>query len=204
MPIKLTIINRSATDNIQQVALFQKNVAPGSDGLAVAWRVVADCRIDTSHFINFPVSLDIGAVDSAGNAMPPIPAQYGQTYRVDHTPAGDCLSGCGCSGNGAVQVRNDLSEGLITADIYKDGSLLARQGGIAPGQQAAFEFKPTIWVGAVANVVEGEVMSPAALAAVNTELSLQGIASADIVMTGGGPGPGAGPYQFKLENIRMA
>jgi hypothetical protein len=39
---------------------------------------------------------------------------------------------------------------------------------------------------------------------INTELSLLGIKSADIVMTGGGPGASATPFAFSLENVVMS
>jgi hypothetical protein len=39
---------------------------------------------------------------------------------------------------------------------------------------------------------------------VNTEISLEGIASADIVMTGGGSGSSAQPFVFSLQNVVTA
>ncbi len=45
-------------------------------------------------------------------------------------------------------------------------------------------------------------MNSAIVSEINTELSLLGIASADIIMTGGGAaGQGAQPFVFNLENI---
>ena len=73
-----------------------------------------------------------------------------------------------------------------------------------PGQQAVFEFKPSIWIGTASQVTQGEVLHPSVLSEVSTELSLQGIASADIVMTGGGPGENAPPFAFSMQNIVMA
>ncbi|MBT9441299.1 MAG: hypothetical protein IV087_05435 [Acidovorax sp.] len=46
-------------------------------------------------------------------------------------------------------------------------------------------------------------MNSAIISNINTELSLLGIASADIVMTGGGPGANSTPFAFNLENIVM-
>lgn len=71
-------------------------------------------------------------------------------------------------------------------------------------QPAVFEFKPTIWIGVASQIIQGEVMNSAIISNLNTELSLLGIASADIVMTGGGPGRNPTPFSFKLENIVMA
>lgn len=47
-------------------------------------------------------------------------------------------------------------------------------------------------------------MNSAILASINTEISLLGIASAGIVMTGGGAGPDATPFEFSLQSIAMA
>jgi hypothetical protein len=47
-------------------------------------------------------------------------------------------------------------------------------------------------------------MNSAIISSVNTELSLLGIASADIVMRGGGPGAGSTAFQFDFDNVVMA
>jgi hypothetical protein len=69
---------------------------------------------------------------------------------------------------------------------------------------AAFQFQPTIWIGAVSQVTQGQVMNSAIVDQVNTELSLLGLASADIVMTGGGPGKSSQPFSFSLQNVVWA
>jgi hypothetical protein len=67
-----------------------------------------------------------------------------------------------------------------------------------------FTFKPTIWIGVASQVEPGDVIDSAILSEINTEISLLGIVSADIVMTGGGTGPNATPFAFTLQNIVMA
>ena len=86
-------------------------------------------------------------------------------------------------------MANNLQAGAINAMIYKAGNLFATRTNIAPGQLAAFEFKPTIWIGIVSQVMRGQIMNEAIMSSIDTEISLLGLASADIVMTGGGPGP---------------
>lgn len=44
-------------------------------------------------------------------------------------------------------------------------------------------------------------MNSAIISIFNTEFSLLGVAGADIVMTGGGPGQDAASFEFKLENV---
>lgn len=103
-----------------------------------------------------------------------------------------------------VHLRNDLQAGAIGACIYKNGQLLAIKTSIATGQKAAFQFKPTILIGAISQVAQGEEMNSAIIQSVKTEISLLGIASEDVVMTGGGSGAASTAFEFKLENVVMA
>jgi hypothetical protein len=146
----------------------------------------------------------VGASDSYGNYTPQLKAQNGQLFKMTPTSSGDQLAAAGAGTSPKeVQVLNALPKGAINASIYKDGRLLATKTMIAPQQKAVFQFKPTLWIGAVLQVEEGEVMNSAIISRINTEISLLGIASADIVMTGGGPGPNARPIAFNLDNMVM-
>lgn len=202
MSIQLNFINNSNDNNNTEVVIFQKNVVTGFDELAVAWRVIRCCARGDHHPFLFPLDMQVGASDSYGNFTPLLDAQNGQLFQMVLTSSGDQLiaTGSGTSPR-EVQVLNNLMKGAINASIYRDGKLLATKTSIAPQQKAAFEFKPTLWIGVASQLVEGQVMNSAILSSVNTEISLLGIASADIVMTGGGSGPTATPFVFTLQNV---
>lgn len=205
MDIKLNFINHSNDTSNSDIVIFQKNVATDFEELAVAWKVIKYCGQGDYHPFVFPMAVSVGASDSYGNYTPSISAENGQLYHVVRTASGDelALVGAGTSPK-EIQLRNDLPAGAVNAFIYRDGRLLASRTNITPGQKAVFEFKPTLWIGAVSQLEEGQVMNSAIISDINTELSLLGIASADIVMTGGGPGPGAMPYTFTLTNAVAA
>ncbi|OCX52141.1 hypothetical protein BEL04_11655 [Mucilaginibacter sp. PPCGB 2223] len=205
MNILLNFINNSIDNGAPSIVIFQKNMAAGFDELAVAWKVLEYVGQGDNHPFTFPMDMQIGASDSWGNYMPQLNASNGQLFQVTLTASGDRLSYAGPATSAKeVQFRNGLAQGAINACIYKSGRLLAVKNGIAPNQQAAFEFKPTIWIGVASQVVQGEVMNSAIISNINTELSLLGVKSADIVMTGGGPGPSSTPYKFSLNNVVMA
>ncbi|NQZ20772.1 MAG: hypothetical protein HRT53_01850 [Colwellia sp.] len=205
MTIKLNFINQSNDRNNSEIVFFQKNVATDFDELAVAWKTIKFCGQGDNHPFNFPMTMEISASDSYGNFTPKMKADNGEMFHVTLDGSGNVLAsdGAGTSAK-EVQCRNDLSSGSINAGIYKDGKLLARKTSIAPSQKAVFEFKPTLWVGVVSQVEEGQVMNSAIMSDVNTELSLLGIDSADIVLSGGGPGKNSSAFKFTLENIVMA
>src|SRR5688572_16641662 len=206
MDIQLNFINQSADVNESQIVIFQKNVATGYSEHAVAWTVIQYCGHGDNHPFVYPMTMQVSTSDSYGNYEPQLNAQPGDAFQVTLTGSGDTLSKAPTPATSPteVQVENNLAQGAINAHIYKDGRLLATKTSLAPGQMAAFEFQPTIWIGAVSEVVQGQVMNSAIVDQVNTELSLLGIASADIVMTGGGPGATATPFQFTLQNIVLA
>jgi hypothetical protein len=203
MNVQLNFINNSQDANNSEIVVFQKNVATNFDELAVAWHVIKYCGYGDNHPFVFPVSMQVSASDSYGNYTPQLDSQHGQLLQVDLTASGQKLVAAGSATSAKeVQVLNNLPKGAINACIYKDGKLLAVKTSVAPQQKAVFTFEPTIWIGVVSQVVQGEVMNSAIISQVNTELSLLGIASADIVMTGGGPGPNPPPFKFSLENVQ--
>jgi hypothetical protein len=201
--IKLTFFNDSNDQNNSNVVIFQKNVATDFDEIAVAWKVIQNCGTGWQNSFVFPMAFQVGASDSWGNTISnPLNAENGQMFHVYRSSSGDSLAYCGQSASRKeVQLRNDLPQGSIDASIYKDGRLLALKTGISPQQKAVFQFNPTLWIGVVSDVEQGEVMNSAIISDVNTELGLLGVASANIIMTGGGVGPYAQPFTFTLDNV---
>lgn len=205
MDIQLNFINNSNDTNNSEIAIFQKNGATNFDELAVAWLVIKYCGRGDNHPFEFPLGMQVGASDSYGNFTPQLYAQNGQLFAMKQTTSGDQLQAMGAGTSAKeVQVLNLLPKSAINASIYKAGKLLATKTSIAPQQKAVFEFKPTLWIGVASQVVQGEIMNSAIISSINTELSLLGIASANIVMTGGGPGKSATPFSFHLKNSVMS
>ena len=205
MDTKLNFINQSNDLNDSSVVVFAKNTEANTSELAVAWTVIRNCGQGDNHPFVYPMSMAVAASDSYGNYTPQLPAQYGQLFSMTQGRSGDQLEFAG-SGSGAneLHVLNALPRGSIDAYVYKAGRVFATKSSLAPGQKAVFQFKPVIWVGVVSEVEEGALLNSAILSDINTEISLFGIASADIVMKGGGAGPYATPFAFTLENIVMA
>jgi len=200
MSIQLNFINRSNDTNNSQVVIFQKNASDNVDEVPVAWKVIENCGPSDNHAFTFPASLEIAAIDSWGNSTPRRDAQHGQQYQLTGSGGSLLVDGPAPSGK-EVHLRNDLTMGAIAAGVYKDSRLLALKNNVAPGQKAVFEFKPTIWIGVASEAIQGAPLNSAILSDVNTELSLQDIVSADIVMYGGGLGRNSTAFQFTLENI---
>ncbi len=203
--IKLNFINHSNDSNNSSFVVYQKNVKANLGELPVAWKTIQNCGQGDHHPFVYEMDLKVSAADSYGNYTPQFHAADGQLFGMKKTASGDqlVLVGTGSSVT-EVQVANQLQVGSVNANIYRSGRLLATKTSVVPQQMAVFEFKPSIFIGAVSQVVEGSLMNSAIMSMVNTELSLLGIASADIVCTGGGAGPNSQPFTFTMQNIQMA
>jgi len=203
--IHLEFINRSNDANNSTIVIFGKNSGTALSEVSVAWKVIKNCGQGFSHPFSYTSDIQVGIGDSWGNYSPQVDAQLGQSHRAYLNESGTAFAPYNEAASlEEVEIVNQLPMGAIEAQVYRDGRLFATKTGIAPGQKAAFQFKPTIWIGVVSQIEEGQVMNSAILSDINTELSLLGIASANIIMTGGGPGPSSTPFQFHLENIQFA
>jgi hypothetical protein len=204
MDIKLNFINNSSDANNSQIVIFAKNVAADARDAAVAWKLIENCGPRDNHAFVYPVATTIAGSDRWGNYAPMLQASAGQRFSMEPDPEGDMLKPSGQAGHPAeIEVFNAFPDGTIGAGIYKNYKLYA-YADAAPGEKATFQFKPTIWIGVVSELEEGEVMGPAIVSSINTEFSLLGVASADIVMTGGGAGQSATPFVFTLANVTYA
>jgi hypothetical protein len=203
--IKLNFINKSNDVSNSRIVIFQKNITDFDSNEVVAWTVIQNCGPMENHPFTFPMIMQVSAGDSYGNYSPQLDANPGDLFAMSLTSSGDMLQLAGqATSPEEIQLSNNLNMGAISANIYRDGKLLATKTGIAPGQKATFQFKPIIYIGVASEIEEGDVMNSAILSDINTEINLLGIASADIVMTGGGAGPTSTPFEFNLENIRFA
>lgn len=203
--IKLNFINHSNDQNNSEVVIFQKNEATGLNEIAVAWTVIRNCGQGSNHPFQYPMSTQVNAGDSYGNFTPHLDAEKGQNFRMVQTKFGDKLELSDSEGSPKeISIGNSLNVGAISANVYKDGRLIASKTGVVPAEKAVFELKPTLFIGVISQVVEGAVMNAAILSSINTEISLLGIASADIIMTGGGVGPSATAFKFTLDNLVYA
>ncbi|AWA30756.1 hypothetical protein HYN48_12060 [Flavobacterium magnum] len=198
--LQLNLINRSQDANNSQIVIFQQNEADSYEEIAVAWRVIENCRTGDSYPFRFPMQYIVGANTSDGNYVPTQYAVAGEAFNVTGETQ-YALDFCrrGPEEPQSIQVNNNLNEN-IDVNIYKDGRLLAVKSDVNPSGAAVFEFKPTIWIGVTSNITEGEIMNSAIIANINTELNLLGIAKANIIMTDGGSVTD-NQFQFTLEPL---
>jgi hypothetical protein len=205
MDIRLNFINRADDPHHSQLLIFARNPETSLDEIAAAWTVIADFRPDMTYAVLYPADTGINVQDSFGNFTPMLPAEAGRHFRVMESEDGMIVELADDAGPpDQIILANALRQGAVNVGLYKDKRLYLGERHILPEQTAAFRLKPTLWVGVASQSDPDAGRSSAILSSVATEISLLGLASADIVMTGGGAGANAGPLVFTLENIVTA
>ncbi|PXA90394.1 hypothetical protein DMC25_07845 [Caulobacter sp. D4A] len=203
--VKLNFVNRSNGGPGTQVLVFGKPVTPAADEASSAWLVIQNCAPGWSHPFVWPAAVTIGVIDAWGNVSPQLAIENGQVATVTRTDSGESLQLTDqTTSPEAFGVINQLPQGSVGVTVFRAGKPYVQTRALFPGSQVIFTFKPTIWIGAVSQVREGEPLTSAVVQQVNTEINLIGMAGADIVMTGGGEGPDAKPFVFSLENVTYA
>jgi hypothetical protein len=201
MDISITFKNNSNDLNNAKIVIFQKNVALPANA-TVAWRVIQHCDPGESHAFTFPAEMSVRATDGYGNLSADLPARPGHVFAVSREADGDTLRPAGIGDtDDKVQVSNQLLSEHVDVHIYRGGKLLATHASLPPDGTAAFQFMPELWIGVATQVEEGQVMTEAMLAQMTANVSLNGLASADLAMSGAGLGAASKPYAFTLENV---
>jgi hypothetical protein len=199
MDIQLNFVNQSDDANNSNIVIFYKNNGAVASDVAIAWTVIQNCGRGSHHPFTLPVNSAIAYGDSSGNFSAQLPAAPGQRFAAVHTPSGDVIQpSSDAAAPGVIEMVNALPEGPIDVQVYKAGRLFAHRAGVNPAEMASFGFEPTLWIGAVSQIAEGQIMDAAIVSTVQCQLSLLGLTRADIVMTGGGHGSKAKPFMFTV------
>lgn len=201
MDVQLNFIDQSQKIAPVDVAIFQRDEAEDFENRSVAWKVIHNTTKFSNHPFNVPDRCEVAVRDSWGNFLPRLKAAPGQLFLIRQTPAGSQLMYAGkATCRDEIQIQNALASGTIDATLFRDGRLLAIKTRIGPSQKAVFRLRPVIYVTAAQELREGEPLDPD-LVANSTELALEDIARADIVMRSDGERAQGPPFTFELVNV---
>jgi len=183
--IHLNFVNRADNAEDLKISIFQKPVPFGDEDVAVAWRVF-DHSVRGAHYsFELPFVLPDIELDRPGTGKQPwLPLPEGAQYEIlaDANEYFGEINELPDNGEpaGGVEIDTTIFRSVEEVDLPE----------------------PKIWIDVAPETAGGQIIDSAHWARINAEISLKGIVSADIVMTGGGDGPNSTPFQFQLENIQ--
>lgn len=210
--IQLNFINRSADAGNNTVVFHQKNEADPFSWSTLAWRVIKNSELNGRFSFPYSPIMEISVSDVWGNVTLITEAQPGKVYEIveDYRGGAFRLSDRRIMGHpSTVEMWNMQKHSVLNLNCHRNGNILATKDSVGPRESAAFQFESSIFVAVLPEtedeiiIEDGVEIDSEFLLPLSTELHLGHIESADIIMTGGGSGPNAEPFQFSLENIQM-
>jgi len=201
--VHISFVNQSNDTNNSSLVILQKNVATNLGELAVAWRVIKNLGRNWTHELFYPFDVEVGACDAFGNRSGRYQAHIGQRWLANQSNSGSNLSLASqpAASSQELEIQNNFAAGSVDACVYRDGRLVAKKTGVVPQQKAVFQFTPVIWVGVVSQVEEGQFINSAILSNIHQQFLLTSLTKVKIVLTGGGTGPNALPFQFEMFKV---
>ncbi|BAV09424.1 hypothetical protein SAMN05421788_101861 [Filimonas lacunae] len=99
-----------------------------------------------------------------------------------------------------ITLKNQSYDATYTVVLFPKNTHIAWKVLSSPAYSHTFLYPTnvvsTLCMGVIKGITEGQELTPEILAGITTEISLEGIKKADIIMTGGGLRE---PYQFILQ-----
>ena len=205
MDIQLNYINQSNDSSLSSVFFYQKNYSPDIKVTELAWKVIEKCGRDDNHPFTLPTEVGVNVVDSYGNHTPIASTQPGEKLALLSKPSGHRLVHVGQATSSAeIQVVNGLDQSAIAVTAYKNEYPIVTKTGVAPKQMALFQFTTILFAGVASQIALRQPINSLVMSCEPTELDLLGVASADIVLRGGGTGPSSRPFRFCLQNVLLS
>lgn len=196
MSTYLTYIN--ASKDYPWILAFQKNAVNPPNQYDLAWMVFGTNAKVRKVGISFE-GLSAEFLSTSG-VSPRTPMVPGTSYTAEMGSVTVMLKPTGSTGYpGLVTITNGLDV-VAQITLYRSGLALAMAKEVAPGATAEFAYDDTLWIGQDPGVGPGDPLTGSEMDAINTGITLTGIVSADVVMTGSD----GGPYMFLLEKIVYA
>jgi hypothetical protein len=202
-PVVLTVLNRRRDGAASQLVLFKMNSAAAANPV-LAWKVLR-CAAGRPARVVVPFSQQVGVFNPRGAHAGLESASAGECFQVaDRATVSGAAAPLLSRGQRAaigpnmVGVHNGTSDGVLDVVLYKDGRPLYREAALAPGGTMVFEVLPYLHAALCTGVAEGAVLDAATVAAA-TRISLLGLKSADLILTGA-----AGEEKIKLVNPRFS
>lgn len=188
--------------NPPDVVIYQREESEETDS-AIAWHVIKNCGYGNYHPVFFSVHPELSVSDGYGNYMYPRAVSGGDELLLTVGSAGNKQLDrrMGRVPANKVKLVNGLGMGCVHVHLLRKGKASHSRFNVSPGESAVFTLSNKIYVSTARVMSSGGLLSEGDMAATSTELSLYGVASADVYMTGGGPGPNAKGFSFSMENV---
>lgn len=204
MNIRLNFVNcaqLAPNAALPTIVLFQRHDFSDGQVSAVAWKVIERCRPNWFHPVVLTDQVKLSTGDKFGNYSKLLAAAPGDVFRLDADPDGHRqLEQEESNEYGCVSVVNSLKDQAYDVCLFMRGQLFVERRSLLSHEQVDFALSSSLWVTVARPGVNQDALGPRPPGASRTlregddlgqrmldnatEICLQGVASANIVMQG--------------------
>ncbi|MEM8963129.1 MAG: hypothetical protein AAGD38_16715 [Acidobacteriota bacterium] len=204
MDTRIVFENHSHAGEPAAVILFQID-RQSPHRLPLVWRLIQHCGYECTHPFIFSSVLELMAFDSWGNCV--VHEQLTTPSQVDLYSGR--IGGTTASVEPAARtvVTNRKKEGTVHVFLARDGRAVTPWHTLAPDESTTFALDSTLAIVPWQGLRIGEEVPPAVIDLARLPgytFNLLGIASAQLLMLGGGWGATATRFRFHLHNVRTS
>ena len=201
--IKILYVNKSDDRDNPTILVFMKPTDSDFSAYSTAWQVIKNIGYNSWHKFTYTIDTSVVATwDNGKSGTFPLETSIGKSYALKNTSGGFSLVANGDSSEeNEFDVINKVStpEG-ISVVAFKDDSPIATKGQVARNQKAEFVLHPRLYFGVTSEYEVGDVIDSAVMSEDFTEISLEGLSSATVLLKGNA----ANGYTFELSHDMSA
>lgn len=188
----IKVIDNSNDASLKRVLIHVRNQANGfEEDTPLIWKDYIVSQNITHDFHPFkPIYLQISYPDQ-GIYFPTFQPTVGKKYYILN---GEITQESAASPSTETHVHNNHDSYNMSVQVVRDHSVMDSKI-LTPGSIFKYKYRPNFWIQITDLESEGDPSDA------NTEISVLGVKSAHVIVTGGGAGPSAMPYSFTLTNI---
>ncbi|MFS0519402.1 hypothetical protein ACEYW6_32555 [Nostoc sp. UIC 10607] len=185
--VDITFVNQSNDEDDSSVLVFMKPTESNFAAQSTAWQVIKNIGYNCWHKFTYTLDTSVVALWDNGNSGTfPIPTTNGKNYALKQSKGGFTLEE---AGNGNAPNEFDVINKIATAHgisvvAYKDGNPILTKNTVAKGEKAEFVFHPKLYFGLNSEYEVGDTVSSAVMSEDFKEISLEGLKSITVAMTG--------------------
>lgn len=199
----LRIINQSKDQESGNFVMMQKNLLDDQASQPTFWHTYVELAPGADFPLQFDHQVELTGIDGKNYACRRLKGLKGKQVSYINDKGTKKLIVTGKAENpNRIEFINGMKEETVKAGIYRSGKRLSLIKDIRPREVVAFEFDSKILIGHIPEwkgypKIPYNLPGKVGTENIQTELDMEGIFSADIVIRGGGDEP----YTYHLENV---
>lgn len=195
---EIQFVNKSMSTAPVDVVFFEPARFFDSQTMRNPFLFIQQCPYDFTHPFLFENSLQLGLRDQYGNYTPQVTVKDGSRYSIRLISGKVQLVQEANEHAADVEIFNELPQGSPDIILRRGRVITAWRSGLAPGEFYSFRLPDEFYARKISGIQQARRLVQLEMDGYSTLIRLNGVANAELLLTGGGTGVQAQKYVFTL------